>query len=218
MRRWEDWERSRLRKLKRDERRRRDFERIQGSAFGDGGDMLKADMRSQYDGSDTMSLASDDDQWGTQIGGYNEHNVQYPPPPSGVLIPEDRLESAKTLDGSELEAMLEMGFDDRPAAQSHAAYAPRYQLADGSTSTVQLPGAGSGYAPLSNSPASGIQPLPNVLSPTSPMMNMGRYAPPRNDDWAPRAGPGGPNDSAGQRQATGERYGPLGPLDPSTGF
>ena len=29
MRRWEDWERSRLRKLKREERRRRDFERAQ---------------------------------------------------------------------------------------------------------------------------------------------------------------------------------------------
>ncbi|KAG6857274.1 Chitin synthase, class 1 [Tephrocybe sp. NHM501043] len=209
MRRWEDWERSRLRKIKREERRRKDFERLHPSGYiaGDG-EMLSVrgvDSRSQYDGSDTVSmLSSDEDHWGTQIGAYNENNTQYPPPPVGLLLPQNQIHGAKTVGGAELEAMLEAGFDERPSPTPPAStYAPRYQLSDGST--AQLANInGDGYAPLTRSTSPGLGPMPpNMLSPTSPTINLsGNGSPPRG----------------GGRHGSGERYGPLGPLDPATRF
>ncbi|KAJ7675086.1 glycosyltransferase family 2 protein [Mycena rosella] len=206
MRRWEDWERSRLRKLRREERRVRDFNRAHPSGYFAGdGDLLSAhDGRSQYDGSDTLSLnSSDDDHWGPQIGGYNEHNVKYPPPPVGLLPPQDALESAETLDSEELEAMLERGFDDAPKNQSPA----RYQLQDASSSTVQLANVrGNGYSPLVRSPTGQQQPPNLVFSPTTPTMPTG-------------PGRGGRQATSPVRRGTGEQqYGPLGPLDPATRF
>jgi len=208
MRRWEDWERSRLRKLKREERRRRDFARAHpGGYMTRDGDLLSVrgmDARSQYDGSDAFSVtSSDDDHWGPQIGGYNENHAQYPPPPVALLPPRNQLQSAKTVDGAELEAMLESGFDERPTPPT-STYAPRYQLSD-TGSTVQLASMnGNGYAPLTraSSPGLGIPP-PNMISPTSPTITMSGE-PPRN-------APGGQHSSVG-------RYGPLGPLDPGTRF
>lgn len=207
MRRWEDWERSRLRKLKREERRRKDFERSHPSGYVAGeGELLSVrafDARSQYDGSDTISVASsEDDHWGPQIGGYNENHTQYPPPPVGLLLPRDQLQTAKTVGGAELEAMLEMGFDERRTPPT-STYAPRYQLQDGST--TQLANVnGDGYAPLSRSISPGLgAPPSNVLSPTSPTINM--------SGEPPRGAPGG-------RNGPGERYGPLGPLDPAMRF
>jgi len=205
MRRWEDWERSRLRKLKREERRRKEFERMHPSGY-----LSADDMRSQYDGSDTFSLASsDDDQWGAQIGGYNEHNAQYPLPPVGLLLPQqDALHSAQTLDGAELEAMLEQGFDDRPASAGTPTY-NRFQLTD---STTDVNVGGNGYTPLSQATSPGPnrthQPLP-LISPTSPPRS-------REDGWPPRAGPGGGRGP--QEHAKEGRYGPLGPLDPAARF
>jgi len=217
MRRWEDWERSRLRKLKREERRRKDFERVHPSGYisGEREFLVAPDTRSMYDGSDTFSVnSSDDDHWGAQIGGYNEHNSQYPPPPVALLLPQDEaLQSAKTVGGAELEAMLEMGFDDRPTPPN-STYVPRYQLSEGST-TQLAPIGGNGYSPLARSGSPGvlnhIPPLQNTLSPTSPTMNFsGESSPPRN---AP------PRSNTGASRSTGsERYGPLGPLDPSTKF
>lgn len=206
MRRWEDWERSRLRKLKREERRRRDFERSHPSGYVAGdGELLSVrgyDTRSQYDGSDTVSVtSSDEDHWGPQIGAYNENNAQYPPPPVGLLLPRERVQSAKTVDTAELEAMLEMGFDDRPTPPQ-STYAPRYQLSDGST--TQLANInGDGYAPLTRSTSPGLGPsVSNMLSPTSPTIPMS----------------GEPPRVIGGRQYSSERYGPLGPLDPSTRY
>ncbi|KAJ7078916.1 glycosyltransferase family 2 protein [Mycena belliarum] len=205
LRRWEDWERSRLRKLRREERRRRDFDRAHPSGYfaGDGDLLSVNDRRSQYDGSDTLSLSSsDDDHWGPQIGAYNEHNVKYPPPPVGLLLPQEQaLQSAETLGSDELEAMLEMGFDDAPANPPPV---QRYQLQDASTSSMNV--HGNGYSPLIRSPTGQQPPLPNVVfSPTTP------------------TGPSGPGRGGQQtspvRRGTGEqRYGPLGPLDPATRF
>ena len=203
MRRWEDWERSRLRKLKREERRRRDFERAHPAGYIAGENFLVApDARSQYDGSDTFSLnSSDDDHWGTQIGGYNEHNSQFPPPPTAFIPKGDALQSAKTVDSTELEAMLQMGFDDRPPTSP--TYIPRYQLSDGSTRQVTN---GGGYAPLTQSVSPGTSQTA-LLNPTSPV-HMSRELPGN----AQRLMPG--TESGGH----GERYGPLGPLDPSAKF
>ncbi|GAB1521517.1 Chitin synthase, class 1 [Rhizoctonia solani] len=107
LRRWEDWERSRLRKLKREEKRRREMERAYANYPGN---TLRAENTEYYDGaSDTVSVvSSEDDQWGHQIGGYNEASSQYPPPPNTLR-------------------RLDMGSDsglDSPAP------GVRYQLAD----------------------------------------------------------------------------------------
>lgn len=198
LRRWEDWERSRLRKLRREERRRREFERSHPSGYIAGErDLLstRSEVRSQYDGSDTMSVtSSEDDQWGPQIGGYNEHNTQYPPPPVGLLVPQsETLDTAKTLDGAELEAMLEMGFDERPKNPGDAT---KYQLSDSSTQLINF--GNDGYSPLSRSTSPSAQ-LPNMMSPTSPTMP--------NTSWTQQQPPPGPG-----------RYGPLGPLDPGAKF
>ena len=201
MRRWEDWERSRLRKLKREERRRRDFERTHPSGYiaGERDFLVAPDSRSQYDGSDTLSLlSSDDDHWGTQIGGYNEHNSQFPPPTA--FIPQvDALQSAKTVNGAELEAMLEMGFDDRPPPSS--SYTPRYQLTD--SSTRQLTNGG-GYAPLIQSVSPGV----SQASLHNPI-HLSREFPGHSQRLIPH-----PGNEGGH----GEPYGPLGPLDPSAKF
>ncbi|KAH7108196.1 chitin synthase-domain-containing protein [Auriculariales sp. MPI-PUGE-AT-0066] len=117
LRRWEDWERSRLRKLKREEKRRRDMERQFGGVQTADGEFLRPPrFESMYDGSDTVSIIStDEDQWGGQIGGYNENSTQFPPPPVGVFASEVTLASAETLGKEELEAMLELGWDDKPS-------------------------------------------------------------------------------------------------------
>jgi len=200
MRRWEDWERSRLRKLKREERRRRDFERTHPSGYiaGERDFLVAPDARSQYDGSDTLSLnSSDDDHWGTQIGGYNEHNSQFPPPPA-FIHQGDILQSAKTVDGAELEAMLEMGFDDRlPTSPS----TPRYQLSDGS------PTDGNGYAPLAQLISPGASQA-SFHNPTSPS-HMSRELPGNSQRLM---------SHGGSESGHSERYGPLGPLDPSARF
>lgn len=216
LRRWEDWERSRLRKLRREERRWRDFERMHPSGYVAGnGELLSVhDTRSQYDGSDTVSVASsDDDHWGPQIGGYNEHHALYPPPPTGLLVPHEALQTAETVDNKELEAMLEMGFDDRPTPPlpSGTYNAPRYQLQDGLTSRTQLMD-GNGYAPLtrSTSPTQNPPP-PNMISPTSPTFTMSGSSPSRGRGRGP--GRGGPSIGARGEEP---RYGPLGPLDPGT--
>jgi chitin synthase len=87
LRRWEDWERSRLRKLRREERRRKDMERHlgnvgfygeDGSGSSDGGHKGASqglqpwamDRRGGTGDSDTGSMwSSDEDVWGGEIGG-----------------------------------------------------------------------------------------------------------------------------------------------------
>ena len=205
MRRWEDWERSRLRKLKREERRRRDFERAHPSGYiaGDRDFLAAPDTRSQYDGSDTLSVnSSDDDHWGTQIGGYNEHHSQFPPPPTAFIPLGEALQSAKTVDGAELEAMLETGFDDQPSP-TNSSYIPRYQLTDGET---KQPPSGVRYAPLTQSASPSQASLHDLHNPISPIQNH-RELQSNPQRLMPHPGNG-----------SGERYGPLGPLDPSVKF
>ncbi|KAG1802316.1 uncharacterized protein HD556DRAFT_1494772 [Suillus plorans] len=134
LRRWEDWERSRLCKLKREERRRHDFDRMHPAGYiSSQNDLLSVrnDTRSQYgDRSDTHSVvSSEDDHYGPQIGGYNENNTQFPAPPVGLFASGN-----KVVGGAELEAMSESGFDDdespRQRTPTSAMYAARYQLSD----------------------------------------------------------------------------------------
>jgi chitin synthase len=206
LRRWEDWERSRLRKIRREEKRRRDFARAHPQGFVAGDEYLSArsGIESTYDGSDAASLASSDDQWGPSIGEYNENNAKYPPPPAG-LLPQGGGGGGGGGGGliteGDLEAMLDAGWDDGPgvspsgstdalhAAPSHSVpptpgTAPRYQLSDG-----------AGYAPVRRG---------GPASPTTPGATSSAL------DWKTHA----------KKRSSSERrdYGPLGPLDPATTF
>jgi chitin synthase len=199
LRRWEDWERSRLRKLKRQERRKRELERAFPNGYEGGESSLvvpSSTRTSQYDGSDTMSLASsaEDDQWGGQIGGYNENSAQYPAPPVG-LYQSDSLAGAKTVGAGDLEAMLEMGFDGERGAPGSRRGQPQSRLhqsgAGGAQGYTQLARAASPTTPNTpNTPhglSTGSQPYSNAHA---------------------RKRSGGGADKA--------RYGPLGPLDPGS--
>jgi chitin synthase len=191
LRRWEDWERSRLRKLKREERRRRDFDRMHPAGYiSSENDLLSArnEARSQYgDGSDTHSVvSSEDDHYGPQIGGYNENNAQFPAPPVGLFGSGHGADGNKMVGGAELEAMLESGFDDDESPQrtpTSAMYAARYQLSDNPSQQRLMSYASSD----SGSRTPPIQHRPYGT---------------RIED----------------RSRTGEKYGPLGPLDPGEKF
>ncbi|KAG8213782.1 glycosyltransferase family 2 protein [Butyriboletus roseoflavus] len=194
LRRWEDWERSRLRKLKREERRRRDMERRHPGGFVTSeNDLLSVQGGSQYEGSDTYSVASsDDDHWGQQVGGYNESSMQYPPPPVG-------LHNAPTATGgmvgaAELEAMMDTGFDEESPSHSPArtpmssAFASRYQLSDNPSQQHLM-----GYGAMSRSGSLEGSQTPFSLSPHH-------------------------RDVHDYHRRPREAYGPLGPLDPGEKF
>lgn len=229
MRRWEDWERSRLRKIKREERRRREMERAFPAGYQAGG-MLGVGMRDDRSNSfydDAMSVAStDDDQWGVQIGGYNENSPAYPPPPADVLLPRDELlAEAETIGGADLEAMLDSGWDneDRSSNASSSQLlqangvpgAPRYQLSDAAlgpkpTFNAYAPmvqhGAGQ-YGMQQHAPAGGR----TVMSPVSPTVPANGVSSAVGTD---RQGAHARKRSGGGRP---NAYGPLGPLDPGPG-
>ncbi len=197
LRRWEDWERSRLRKIRREEKRRREFERQHGGYMTANGERLtvRSEINSQYDGSDTMSVtSSDDDHWGAQIGGYNENNPQYPPPPLGLMSHAGG--SAESIAASDLEAMLEVGFDDGSSSGTARPHQTRFELSDRQA---------NGYTPISRSTS------PGILSPVSPLRpadGMSSAA----EEYRTHA-----KKRSGGRSGTRE-YGPLGPLDPSSNF
>lgn len=114
LRRWEDYERSRLRKIKRDARRQQDFERNFGSQRFFGQDKAS----SSYEGSDETSVFSDDDRWGYEIGDYAEDGATNYPPPLGLFAVDDTDAGHETLGAHELEAELERGWaeDNLPIA------------------------------------------------------------------------------------------------------
>lgn len=159
---------------------------------------------SQYS-SDTVSIASsDDDQWGAQIGGYNENSAAYPPPPVGLM--QHGFQSAESVAGSDLMAKLEVGFDDEPSPPGSRvqSQAPRYQLSDRSTQGTK------GYAALSRSASPGLPvPRDHNISPVSPVRSTDGTSTAIGSDWKTHA----KKRSVGRSQT--QEYGPLGPLDPS---
>lgn len=202
LRRWEDWERSRLRKIRREEKRRRAF----ANTFPHGyqsSEYLRGDAGSQYDGSDTISMASsEEDMWGAQVGTYNENSSQYPPPPpppAGILLPhQEMISTAKTVDKYEMAAMLESGFDDRPTQDSNpslASFSSTSRFLDGNGAP-----AGTTRYQLTDTPSS---PGLDTSSGSSP--SLGAVRPHRHIASPPVT------DEHGRG-----RYGPLGPLDPGS--
>ena len=113
LRRWEDWERSRLRKMKRDERRRREFERQFGSR------QTYNSTSSLWDDSaapseTASSYGGDEDRWGMQIGQYSEDGPTLAPPPIGLFnVDMDSSEGDHdTIEEHELELVLDQGWQD----------------------------------------------------------------------------------------------------------
>jgi chitin synthase len=231
LRRWEDWERSRLRKTRREEKRRREMARAFPNGY-QGSEYLHAtgDTQSQYDGSDTVSMvSSEEDHWGGQIGTYNENSSQYPPPPPGLLLPhQEMITTAKTVGKDELAAMLESGFDDRPTHDMNASMtalsstshlldpngAPagtaRYQLSD-----APPPPRFNAYAPAPRQGSPARTPPRHVVSPTSPMVPVNGTSSAVSGEWRTHA----KKRSGGRAEEEGGGgYGPLGPLDPGSRF
>jgi len=221
MRRWEDWERSRLRKLRREEKRRRELER----SFPAVGGFLTAQHHSMamsdWNDDNVSVSTSEEDQWGTQIGAYNENESQWAPPPVALLLPHQGvIRSAETLGGEELEAMLEQGFEvpprpsfgtnSTPSSPRRAPSGLRYPPNEGptmmSSSSVTLPGY-----PLSR---------PDAASSSTNLMGRGPFSPSETSHSAPSSW----RERNGEERASQEgmigamspvEWGPLGPLDPA---
>ncbi|KAK4047860.1 hypothetical protein OIO90_006021 [Microbotryomycetes sp. JL221] len=118
LRRWEDWERSRLRKIKREERRRRDFERQFGTRATHGSYSLFDDSNAPSE--TASSYGGDEDRWGLEIGQYNEDVPSTLPPPVG-LFPVDSASSSEagdhdTIEAHELELVLDQGWTEDDVA------------------------------------------------------------------------------------------------------
>lgn len=150
-RRWEDWERSRLRKLKREEKRRREFERAFGQKSLQAPSVLDGDDgASRMD--ETASISSyEDDRWGVQIGYYPEAPTNQPPP-VGLYSVDARHPAdgqAAVVGHSQLEMMLDAGWGDEDDDEKEPVSPRRpqqvYPLADGgpggnsSSTLVPLP-------------------------------------------------------------------------------
>ncbi|PWY99273.1 chitin synthase 7 [Testicularia cyperi] len=121
LRRWEDWERSRLRKKKREEKRRRDLEKQFGAGFyndnSSDGDQDRKEpgmplSRPESESfSDTVTVSDfDDDRWGGQIGTYDE---TLPPPVQIVRHSVWIGDQEAIIDTEDMEKMLESGWDDK---------------------------------------------------------------------------------------------------------
>lgn len=197
LRRWEDWERSRLRKLKREEQRRRDLERLHPGGFVTSENDLLSVRGGQYEGSDAYSVtSSEDDQWGQQVGGYNESSGRYAPPPVGLYNVAASGEGALVGD-SQLEAMLDAGFDESPnhspaRTPTSSAFAARYQLADNPSQQHLM-----GRAAVEHSGS-----LEGAQTPSTSSFTLVSHH----------------QDVHNYHQRPREAYGPLGPLDPGEKF
>lgn len=211
LRRWEDWERSRLRKLRREEKRRKQMERAHGQGFyNDDPDALAIPRnmsRAALSDDSGSIMSSEEDVWGAEIGGYNENHPAYPPPPM-ALAPNavSARPGTQVLGMDEMAALLDQGFDEPPAA----AWRPERNES----------------SPLHRHPA---QPADYTRTPKASPPNDYRPLSPRSPGGTPTAGAstgvqlqdhGATSTSieSGQHQGQHARqrsktYGPLGPLD-----
>ncbi|WVN90063.1 chitin synthase 1 [Cryptococcus depauperatus CBS 7841] len=163
LRRWEDWEKSRLRKIRREEKRRKDMERQFGAGFhGElinngslpaGPDTIKGTSihgaeggigsglgagfrtgpgqrtwtRSEYDSDSGSVFSSEEDMWGGEVGGYNENNPAFPPPP--IALPPSPVPGGPTYGDDEMAAILDSGFEEYQQHPHAPVPAPAYRTA-----------------------------------------------------------------------------------------
>ena len=233
LRRWEDWERSRLKKMRRDEKRRRDLARNFPGGYYDGDDHLHPrhdnEVQSSYyeNMSDTISIvssAAEDDQWGTQIGAYNENHSAFPPPPATLLAPQPEvLQHAQTVGMDELEAMLDQGFEvasptpsPMESSRRHSHRPPpnqqpvtRYQLSERAPLQPQYSQSQpiDSLGPLSLGSRDPTPPRSRAISPISPTTSSHGISSALGSEWKTHA-----KKRSGGGGDGGEDWGPLGPL------
>jgi len=196
------------------------------------GEFLRAPrFESMYEGSDTASInSSDDDHWGGQIGGYNENSSQYPLPPVGLSVGVDQVQG-ETLGKDELAAMLEVGWEDKPSVKGRQPMSPttpqspfrspkrgsqpRYQLPDavGAAPAAQY----DPYVPLqrqfttSSQASSGLSHETRSPTVTSGTTYKDGTTSAVGHDYRTHAKKRSASAAPGARH---DGYGPLGPLDP----
>ena len=174
---------------------------------------------------DNISIAtSEEDQWGTQIGAYNENESQWAPPPVTLLLPHQGvIRSAETLGGQELEAMLEQGFEMPPRPSFGTSSVPssprrapsglRYPPNEGPTMMSPSPVTIPGY-PLSR---------PGAGDSSANLMSRGPLSPPgtpygsnsTSSSWKERNGMERSSQEGMMGAMSPVEWGPLGPLDPA---
>jgi len=173
LRRWDAWEKSRLRKAKRDEKRRTDFQRAFGSAqFHNGPDglrpigpftprdssMLDGDM-GRYDSETASFISGEEDRWGLQIGHYSVDGPSHVPPPVGLFAVNDTasIYGAPTVAHDQMTAMLDEGWDDEDETSGDAAahYQPvlSYSPNPNSSTYNVLPHSPGGLKPNFQTPS-----------------------------------------------------------------
>ncbi|KAH8924218.1 glycosyltransferase family 2 protein [Atractiella rhizophila] len=110
LRRWEDWERTRLRK----EKRKREAEKAFGTKHFHAGVNSEIFEGSQYGGSDTTSMFSgDEDRWGFQMPIYDQTGDH--PPPVGLYSADNYSQYSRDSDmvkADQMELMMDSGWDD----------------------------------------------------------------------------------------------------------
>lgn len=167
LRRWEDWERSRLRKIKREEKRRREFERQFGQAHFHHPSLSNLDAMSTFtdtvspsDSASMFSASGEEDRWGAQIGAYYEDGPSAMPPPVGLYsVDELSDEQEGTYDASEMEAVLESGWaDDTLPGSSRESPVPGHHNDWAESSFTLRQGYGSALS-ITSPPATASMPL-----------------------------------------------------------
>ena len=145
-RQWEDWEHSRIRKLRRDERRRQELQSQFGEGFYNDAGLAPEEGRLapvsalpavtvDRDDTATISTDADEDRWGDQIGGYDEN--QLPPELLDSTRPMSMLQTnrlSSMLSENDMEDMLQRGWDEnanplRPRTRGPFLSIPNHSIA-----------------------------------------------------------------------------------------
>jgi chitin synthase len=221
LRRWDDWERSRLRKLRREEKRRRQMEKMHGRGFyGEDGTLPTPDrgFARDYDSDCGSVVSSEEDMWGGDIGGYDENNPAYPPPPQTITADQPRSSYGGPVLGlNDMAALLDQGFEEPAPAQTRPdrnAPSPLYRGYQ-AAQTRSPTGSGSGKS----SPIGYVPEQYAALTRNSPVMGAQSTAIESNShagSHTRQRSTGGVQNLPGSPD--GGNYGPLGPLDNGGNF
>ncbi|WVQ66759.1 uncharacterized protein L199_004950 [Kwoniella botswanensis] len=223
LRRWEDWEKSRLRKLRRDEKKRREMERQFGAGFHGDNDGLglgptprAAWTRSDYESDSGSVFGSEEDVWGAEIGGYNENNPAFPPPPIALSQQSHHDHSqGQTLGQDEMAAILDSGFDDGPP------HPPQSSYRNERNAPSPLHRHQHDYSPQMRYQTNGDYisgPKTPDMPTTGDSVSSSIESRPQGSGHAKKRS-GGVNNQKARAQAQAQNYGPLGPLeDDDTGW
>ncbi|WWC91990.1 uncharacterized protein L201_006944 [Kwoniella dendrophila CBS 6074] len=233
LRRWEDWEKSRLRKLRRDEKKRREFERQFGVGFhGDqnnnsnlglglnppGNGPRAAWTRSDYESDSGSVFGSEEDVWGAEIGGYNENNPAFPPPPIALSSSSHYQQGyqngygdhhndddGQTLGMDEMNAILDSGFDDRPHLNSNPNL-PQSSYKSNSNIPSPLHRHQHDFTSSSQQYINGPKTPENMPTSSNSVSSSIESRPQGHGHTKRRSG------GLNQQQQQARKYGPLGPL------